>query len=572
MAHFYYYSSGSFLVIPVGHSSSMLLSIDYGNCIIMDEKIITNRFSLSHFFENLNNHFQPTRQSSPEPFIIITNKSKDNIYQQFNTVIFNSSIWFWYINISDKDKLEKNIELINQGIQSRRKSFSTFNAKEYIDYNLRLQSYNYLENSEEGHGRHVTPQIYSNELEKREEIQLQEEFEFLKNNKIVQNGEYFNNGVTLRILLIDDKIGSPIDCKAKLIQDLLELDFDHEKRKDVCWLTPKRDKTHSVLIKIVESYVDKSEHKNNTSKIIKELDKNKIQIIAVKSLSIARKLLSDKNIRCDLIMMDYLLAEIDKEPGEKRREYATEFWGNGFEKYFEISKKELIVKVNDNKYSLEEKEKYLTIKKIYDKIKTNRGPLQKLWIYPITAFNQTFIDDLRNKGIRLIDYYWYLSRGADPINTPYLFLNSLNKFLQLQLENAIFSAEELKVFLKKSIKRVKEIKSFDSFNAFMGSEYSVFVEKYMSRAVIYRDKELSLFACYIWNNFYSKDEFVPIFKLVQHIHKFYHRCAFGTQADFDKMVLYWRELKIFIENEGKSLDINDVDEFINVFKRIEPKP
>ena len=526
----------------------------YKKSIIEDNTKYKPIIITSVFNSNINTELNLSEENNSITDIVkeLTNK------HPFTTSIFNPNIWIRFVELGELTNQLPNIleEFI---YYDQERLFFQNNAKEYLEFFLRIQKENWLDKETSGHSSHIYPFIYSNERSIREKTKINDELDLLyTNEKDVYTGGYKVRGVTLRILLIDDKIGSQRDCKALLIKNLLELKFDPQKRKDVCWLTPNKDETDSVIIKIIESYIDDSEQGvDNTHEKIKELDENKIQIIAVKSLSVACQLLGDNKIRFDLILMDYLLKE---KNALKEREKATEFWGDGIEKYFEFSA---------NARNIEKYQSYI---ENYRNIKDNRGPLHKLWIFPITAFNQTFIDDLRNRGVRLIDYYWNLSRGADPINTPYLFIYSLNKFLQLQLEDAFFSKDEIIGFLKKSITKVKNINKFDYFSAYMGSEYTVFVEKYMSRPVIYRDKELSLFAAYMWGNFYSKKDLVSLFKLVQHIHKFYHRCAFGTQADFDKMVLYWRELKIFIENEGKSLDINDVDEFINVFKRIEPKP
>ncbi len=53
------------------------------------------------------------------------------------------------------------------------------------------------------------------------------------------------------------------------------------------------------------------------------------------------------------------------------------------------------------------------------------GPFNKHWFMPISIFSDTMIDDLRNNNIGFVSEKYYLSRGADPINTPHLFLNNL---------------------------------------------------------------------------------------------------------------------------------------------------
>lgn len=550
MANYYYYCSGSFVIIPKEHSVNKFFSFNDGNGIIVDEKVLTNRISIRHFFENLNNSFQPIIQPSPLPFIIISNNSKNIIYQHFNSLIFNSSIWIWFI---DMNGLKSDIDIIKKSIQFNISNYSKSNAKEFIDYNLRLQNQNYLENSEKGHSFNVTPHIYSDELEKRKETKI---FDDLSSFFRMVEGKKLVAGLKMRILLIDDKINK--ECKAELVREILELKFEinedkvkeeKEFQNQVCWYTPNEQEKSPIIIEKVKHY-----SKNKTHQIIKNLSKEKIQIIAVKSLKLARELLSDDRVRFDLVMMDYLLDSKTKRINDiDEREYATEFWGDGSEKFFEFSEKGK----NDSKYN----DLIIT----YKKIKENRGPLHKLWIFPITAFNQTFIDDLRNKGVRLIDYYWYLSRGADPINTPYLFIYTLNKFLQLQLQQAVFSVNTIVKFLTKSAENVKEINNKEDFQAFMGAEYSVLIQKHGWRPVIFRDmKAGSLFSEYIWKEFYSKKENKDLFRFLDIVQKFYQTCAYGEVNDVQKMRQNWTELKIFIIDKQTEFSISP--ELIDVFQ------
>ncbi len=230
------------------------------------------------------------------------------------------------------------------------------------------------------------------------------------------------------------------------------------------------------------------------------------------------------------------------------------FKGNKFEKQFEplvVKNKELQESANNLLLeTVENRKKVLAYsKELRQRIKSNRGPLRKLWIFPITAFNETLIDDLTRNNVRLIDYYWHISKGADPITTPYLFLRMLNSFLYLQLESSVFMEHEIKEFLKKSIKRLNKVERSEDFIAVMGSDYTEFVQNFMNRSIIYRDKQNnSLFANYIWKNFYSNEKYKNEHILVNYIHRFYHRCAFGGNSEYRKMILFWRDMKLFIEN------------------------
>lgn len=468
------------------------------------------------------------------------------------------------------------------------------NIYEHIYLNLNLLTVNRLPATDEtsgSHGKHVTPFLYSNERFSENETIIENDLEtFLILNH--DKKEKRKGGVIHRILLIDDKLndkptvnGKTEACKAKYIKFLLELEFDEKLKNKVCWLTPTNNKKAVRLVYFTSRNKDKDKSTSyfddvvpeERAKLFRELNKSSnkievyeegtpdelyigsnnikdiiqaiklhanlrscIQIVAVKNIKDARTLLASSDIRFDLMLVDYLLHTKENDP--YKREYGTSFWfdrteqnEDNYEKLFELESQSLFY----DEYRL---------------IKENRGPMKKLWIFPITAFNQTFIDDLRNEGIRLIDYYWYLSRGADPINTPCNFIYSINKFLQLQLKEAVFSDDDLKRFLEKSIFGLKSIgDNPDDFIAYMGAEYTVFVEKYCNRPVIFRDmKAGSLFAKYIWDNFYTQKKFIPTFRFVHYLQKFFHKCAFGSALDAPQMLVYWNDLYIFV-NENQQL-------------------
>jgi hypothetical protein len=276
-------------------------------------------------------------------------------------------------------------------------------------------------------------------------------------------------------------------------------------------------------------------------------------------------------IQYGLIMLDYLLGYKEGNSGE--REYSTEFFewiSNPLEPEKTVYKQ---IENYKMKYDCLQKIDTGTLSKQWaEEIKENRGPLQKMWFYPITAFNNTFIDDLRNKGVRLIDYYWHISRGADPINTPYLFLSSINNFLYLQLQQALFSLENILKFLDKSMKQMEFFKSFDDFQAFMGSEYIVLLQKYGWRAVVKKDKDAgSAFSYYIWERFYFNEENRYLFRLLDKIQKLYHACAYGDSNDTRKMILYSEELQIYLTDRWVKIVANSDDSKKEVLKTMKDR-
>ncbi len=74
------------------------------------------------------------------------------------------------------------------------------------------------------------------------------------------------------------------------------------------------------------------------------------------------------------------------------------------------------------------------LKKKNENLRKNIGPLEKFWIFPISAFSYAMMDDLRESGLGYYEDYWHISSGSDPINTPWLFKYKLIKFFKLQIE------------------------------------------------------------------------------------------------------------------------------------------
>jgi hypothetical protein len=308
-----------------------------------------------------------------------------------------------------------------------------------------------------------------------------------------------------------------------------------------------------------------------------------VQIVQVSNLVDAIFLLSYSNCKFDLVLMDYLLE--DKIREASGRELATSFFEwlkdeDGKNSNIGYLKNEILNNSNctidcsscDNNNINE------CLKLNEDKRKTvinNRGPLRKFWFFPISSFSETLISDLVGKGIRLIDYYWHIEHGADPMITPFLFLRQLNNFLYLQLEEAVFSIIDLTDFIKNNILMIQnsfedEKIDFTKFSSLMGSEYNKFIYDFHNRPLIYNDKDSSLFSNYIWNNFLAKAENENMFIAVQAYQKFLHRCAFGSKSDFKKMKHFWAETLIALD-QLQDLDknnIKDIDKMNDLLNRL----
>lgn len=64
------------------------------------------------------------------------------------------------------------------------------------------------------------------------------------------------------------------------------------------------------------------------------------------------------------------------------------------------------------------------------------GPFGKFWIFGISSYQTTFVEQVRNMGLTLLSDQWNLFRGACPINTPQLFMQQFLNFLLIQLKEA----------------------------------------------------------------------------------------------------------------------------------------
>lgn len=101
----------------------------------------------------------------------------------------------------------------------------------------------------------------------------------------------------------------------------------------------------------------------------------------------------------------------------------------------------------------------------------HRGPFNKFWVFPITAFSNAFIDDMRADGLEFIDDKYELSRGADFISTPNLF--------KYYFANMVLEIIKIKDKIKQpfdrilcKIEKAQESKSFDDIREFASNEFN----------------------------------------------------------------------------------------------------
>lgn len=471
-----------------------------------------------------------------------------------------------------------------------KKEFSFFKSiglydysSEYIKYHASIMEQNILQGND--HSQYVTPNVYGDErefLKELQEIKLSEDDG--GNHARFKLLNLFHN-VSMRILVVDDKIcggefrnvsntqNQPVvinscaackgkngekPCKLFTLKELLRCKnedlFPEGEGEDkyFYWKRNAIDLFHvETIIKdfheenalneriyVQDSVLDKDAKIGenelrvvvNSGDLLKKKQKENmsVQIVGVKDVRTALLLLS--KYKFDILFFDYLLdyrTEEEKNKGDAReRDLSIPF----FE--FLSNKQTNIAPLN----------------KLRRDVLDNRGPLDRFWIMPITAFNQPFISDLLNHKVRLIDHRWNISHGADPINTPWQFLYALNHFIDLQLRSSVFTSKQLLTFLQYTgeeleehiIKKDKDAVDFNEFQFFMGSEYASFMRHYGNMRLIQYDADTtkrsgeknkvlsnkSLFSTYVWENFYNNDEFVPLLGLNRKMRTFYYTAAF----------------------------------------------
>lgn len=555
----------------------------------------------------------------------------------------NTSIWVRTLDVS-----EALTDVENEFNWFKNLGLYDFDAaKEFIEYQVRAQKENYLDPTiNGGHSTHVSPMVYSNEVNFRDFFFGGEStinFKFME-NKV---GNFKSNNVSLRILLIDDKIGENCvgeqdldcdcsDCKGKgysdkqrcklwVLKQLMSGKFisAEEKKENFIERTYWNDNINTYLVKELKIKDlwgwndEKKELERKACDKIKPLDTpikdGGVQIVGVCDLNSALALMSC--CKFDIILLDYLLGERTND--KTSRSYSTElfeFLSYEFEgKKNNIDNAPEIVQMLAEDLPGGENIKLPFLEKFREEVKLNRGPLDKYWIIPMTSYNYSFISDLQRKHVRLIDYRWNISQGADPINTPWKFLHKINEFVDLQLRGSVFTAKQLLTFLRYTGEELKEhiIKKeekteekdsvtvdFKEFQFFMGSEYASFMRHYGNMRLIQYDavtadtdtktnddetcntlSNKSLFSTYVWQNFYNKDEFLPLLGLNRKMRNFYYIAAFMPNDHNGRKRLreafYELRLTIDLENlvqvttgvnrECFEAAINNISNTINTF-------
>lgn len=598
------------------------------------------RTNMDSFFEvlkaeaNKGNNSKICNEQNKDAVICNIEKTEKAIKESdaFN-FLKNSSIWVRLCDNEDWDGdecLSSQPENVKRALMEfewfKELRLYEFNAaKEYIEYNVRAQKENYIAEFG-GHAVHITPLLYGDEVKCRDffiynDKAKSDSFEILGEQDETDMKDFHTNSVPIRILVVDDKIGRDREsgeensvkgvscndcqkcnvykdkknkdnepCKLDILRKLLSGKFiinDDKKqgkfKERTYWTNDikayclnkvrfsdvwKLDSNNPSQLKIKENWDDNFNEFNN---FIKSEYKS-TQVIGVHDVESALVLMS--YCKFDIVLLDYLLGE--RSNTDTSRSYSTdlfEFLSYDFKKRDAPEKTPAVINLlKENNSDFEDKH----FKEFKDIVKLNRGPIDKYWIVPMTSYNPSFLADLQRRNVRLIDYRWNISQGADPINTPWRFLYKLNEFLDLQLHQCIFWKSQLLTFLQytcedfeEQIKNQKGGSCFDTFQSFMGAEYATFMRLYGSRKLIERDaksqspSDTSPFARYIKENFYNKYNYYGVeTELNQLMQRFYYRAAtmFNERYGRQRLRNAFERMRVFIAYNKLEDSIKDETE------------
>jgi len=355
---------------------------------------------------------------APKPVIIISYKDimkpvSDKVLETLRPnrryLFLDSSVWTYFVAMEHSDFLERINEVLSHIKSNMEKKLYDLNiGKEYIEFQARLMFQSYLQRIG-GHSRHIVPFHFHSERVK-----------YLDAKKIkCELHEKFNH-VYLRCLLIDDKANTNLNGinateeeegikkfgKLYNIQRLFN-DKVGLKNSHTPWLRTviKKKSLHrgegetddsAIFLRWHEgeSALDKIDREKNNEEIVP----GKIDLSLEYAETYEDALYMLKTQRYDIILLDYLL---DPRP-------------DGFRYYGSEIIKEL--RSGSKEYK--------------------RGPFERFWIFPITAYPNALSSDLINRGIPRSGHHYHIAQGADPINTPNLFRYNFFLLLRRLIEDA----------------------------------------------------------------------------------------------------------------------------------------
>lgn len=314
--------------------------------------------------------------------------------------ILDNSIWHRY---SEFDNVHRQAE-ISAYFNFIRSSgiYDTPSATEYLDFQVRVLPNNHLETSDvDGHGTYLIPIEYHSESKM---------LQFIIQKRLHAGGilQHLSQGriCEWKILLVDDN-----DKKLEIICNWLSLFGEVRLRRP--------DNT-------VEEFMLKPEVAAISDELKVKINPNNntfaFEITRTTTVNQGIQALTNRGM-FDIVMLDYLL----EKTSDRTR---------GFGHHF-------LKRLND----ILSREHSRSMKEEEVRLVNAKGPFGRFWIFPVSSHNAAMLDHFRMEDIPHLNNNWFISQGADPINTPYLFLHNLFVMMELQLKEAVFEKKEMTTFL-----------------------------------------------------------------------------------------------------------------------------
>lgn len=253
-------------------------------------------------------------------------------------------------------------------------------AEEYRDLQIRLFAQDYLKGVN-GHANFVAPFLFHSEREIS--LKLEEEAKLKEKKK----EELFLHDCNWRVLLVDDHYKTNM-ASSESNQKTVLLNKYGIIKSDVGLVNIKARLSHEAS------------------------QKKAIEFDCVSSVEEAFKKLKDGN-KYDIILLDY---KLDVQNG--RQEYGYE----------------LLERIRDDQ---EGKNGQAAKKELVP------APNETFYFMFISAYTTAVQERLQMEGFYLSKDYWFIGRGACPTNTPYLFLYSLKRMMDIRYDKLTKHSKQL---------------------------------------------------------------------------------------------------------------------------------
>ena len=324
----------------------------------------------------------------------------------------DSSIWHRYVPLIPYEGSSKGNELKNENFKSRLMKvledikfyyrlgyYNSVVSYEFLEFQTRLLLNSYVaEIGKSAHSKAIYPFMFHSETE----------IENKTKNILIENKLIENNIIGWNLLLVDDY--------AK--KNLKPVNKDNNSTKS------KKEIIEMLINYYLKEYVVKFNDIFKISLLPNLSEDGDIISNSIKAL---------KERMYDVILLDYLL----------ERKKNSDYLGKNKNRYYgdELLKKfSGYMENKENTYGQDIKEAM-----------NNRGPMGRFWIFPISAFSDAMLNSIRERGISHFTDLWHLSSGADPINTPNLFIYKFFAFLNEMKSEALFNKGEMIKFFKNNM-------------------------------------------------------------------------------------------------------------------------